>query len=158
MKIIAVAAFIFFFWFMLSGHTETLLIVLGLLSTLFTIFLSRRMKIIDHESYPLHLSARLLRYSPFLVKEIILANVDVIKRILTPGHYISPTIVTLPASQKNDLSKVIYANSITLTPGTVTLDLSGDELIVHALSEEGAEDLQTGRMAEAIPDNSELSS
>ena len=156
MRIIIAASLFFLFWFMLSGHTETLLIVLGILSTLLTIFLSARMNIIDHESYPFHLSGRLLRYYPYLAKEIIKANIDVIKRILTPGRSISPQIITLPASQKTDLSKVIYANSITLTPGTVTLELSGDEIKVHALSKEGATDLQTGQMAKAIPDNGDL--
>ena len=85
-----------------------------------------------------------------------MANIDVIKRILTPGKSISPTLITIPASKKTDLSKVIYANSITLTPGTVTLDLTGDEIKVHALSKEGAEDLESGRMAKVVPDNGEL--
>ena len=158
MRTIIAASLIFLFWFMLSGHTEALLIVLGILSTLLSVYLSKRMNIIDHESYPFHLSLRLLKYFLFLGKEIIKANIDVIKRILTPGRSISPQVITLPASKKTDLSQVIYANSITLTPGTVTLELSGDEIKVHALSKEGAEDLQTGEMAKAVPDNGELTS
>lgn len=158
MRTIIAASLIFLFWFMLSGHTETLLIVLGVLSTLLSVYLSKRMNIIDHESYPVYLSLRLLRYYLFLGKEIIKANIDVIKRILIPGRSISPQVITLPATKKTVLSKVIYANSITLTPGTVTLELSGDEIKVHALSKEGAEDLQTGEMARAVPDNGELSS
>lgn len=158
MRTIIAASFIFLFWFMLSGHTEVLLIVLGLLSTVLTIYLSKRMNIIDRESYPFHLSLRLLPYWLFLAKEIIVANVDVIKRILKPGHSISPQIITLPVSQQTDLTKVIYANSITLTPGTVTLALSEDKLIVHALSKEGAEDLQTSRMAEAVAEIGKLTS
>ena len=156
MRIIIATILIFLFWFMLSGHTETLLIVLGILSSILTVYLSQRMNIIDHESYPFHLSARLLRYYPYLAKEIIVANIDVIKRILKPGNSISPQIITLPVPQQTDLSKVIYANSITLTPGTVTLDLSGNELKVHALSEEAAADLQTGQMAKAVPDKGDL--
>jgi multicomponent Na+:H+ antiporter subunit E len=156
MRTIIAASLIFLFWFMLSGHTEALLIVLGILSTLLSVYLSKRMNIIDHESYPFHLSLRLLRYYIFLGKEIIKANIDVIKRIIIPGQSISPQVITLPASKKTDLSKVIYANSITLTPGTVTLELSGDEIKVHALSKEGAEDLQSGEMARAVPDNGEL--
>jgi len=151
-RIIITATLIFLFWFMLSGHTEILLVVLGILSTLLTIFLSQRLNIIDHESYPFHLSALLLRYYVFLGKEIIIANFDVIKRILTPGRSISPLVITLPASKQTDLGKVIYANSITLTPGTVTLEISAEELKVHALSKEGARDLQTGQMAKAVPD------
>lgn len=134
------------------------MIVLGLLSTALTIFLSRRMNIIDHESYPFHLSMRLLHYFLFLAREIIKANLDVIKRILKPGSSISPQVIKLPASKHTDLSKVIYANSITLTPGTITLELSGEEIKVHALSKEGAADLQTGRMADAVPDNKDIAS
>ena len=158
MRIIVVASLVFVFWFMLSGHTEVLLIALGIVSTLLSVYLSKRMDIIDHESYPVHLSLRLLRYYFFLGKEIIVANIDVIKRILTPGKSISPTLITIPASKQSDLSKVIYANSITLTPGTVTLELMGDEIKIHALSKEAAEDLQSGKMAEAVPDNGEITS
>lgn len=156
MRIIIATILIFLFWFLLSGHTEALLIVLGILSSLLVVYLAHRMNIIDEESYPFHLSTRLLRYYPYLAKEIILANIDVIKRILKPGMTISPQVFTLPAEKQTDLSKVIYANSITLTPGTVTLDLSGDELTIHALSKEAAEDLKTGQMAKAVPDNGDL--
>ncbi len=158
MRTIIVASLIFLFWFMLSGHTEALLIGLGIFSTLLSVYLSKRMNIIDHESYPVHLSFRLLRYYLFLGKEIIKANIDVMKRIITPGNSISPQIITIPASKQTDLSKVIYANSITLTPGTVTLELAGDEIKIHALSKEGAEDLQSGKMAKAVPDNGEIAS
>jgi len=155
MRTIIAAGLIFLFWFMLSGHTEALLIVLGIVSTLLSVYLSKRMSIIDHESYPFHLSSRLLPYYFYLGKEIIKANIDVVKRILSPAHTISPQVVTLPVSKKTDLSKVIYANSITLTPGTVTLDLSADEIKVHALSKAGAAELQTGEMAKAVPDTGE---
>ena len=158
MRIIITTVLIFLFWFTLSGHTEPLLIALGILSSVLSVYLSKRMDIIDHESYPLHLSTRLLRYYPYLAKEIITANIDVIKRILKPGQSISPQVFTLPAEKKTDLSKVIYANSITLTPGTVTLDLSGSEMKVHALSKEAAEDLQKGEMAKAVPDNGDVKS
>lgn len=140
---------------MLSGHTEPLLLGLGIVSTLLSIFLAWRMKVIDHESYPVHLSIRLFRYYLYLAKEIIIANIDVIKKILKPRS-ISPEVFTLPASKQTDLSKVIYANSITLTPGTVTLELKGDEIKVHALSKGAANDLKTGNMAKAVPDDEDI--
>lgn len=158
MRIIITASLLFFFWFMLSGHTATLLIVLGILSTLLSIYLSRRMNIIDHESYPFHISMRLIRYYVYLGKEIILSNLDVVKRILKPGQSISPALVTLPVVKRTDLSKVIYANSITLTPGTVTINLDDDGLLIHALSKEGADALEQGSMAKAVPDNAEINS
>ena len=140
---------------MLSGHTEILLIGLGIASTLLSVFLAKRMNIIDHESYPHHLSLRLFFYYLFLGKEIIAANLDVVKRILRP-RTISPEVITLPASKQTDLSKVIYANSITLTPGTVTLELSDKEIKVHALSKDAAADLKTGNMAKAVPDKEDI--
>lgn len=156
MRIIITASLIFLFWFILSGQAEVLMLSLGLLSTLLSIFLSKRMEKMDHESYHFHLTVRLFSYWLFLAKEIIVANIDVIKRILKPTLSISPQVITLPASKKTELSKVIYANSITLTPGTVTLSLSDNELKVHALSKEGAEDLQKSRMADVIPDIGEV--
>ena len=147
------AILVFVFWLLLSGHFEPLLLVLGGISTLLTIYLSLRMNIIDQESIPVHHLARIMRYFVFLAKEIVLANLDVIKRILTPGVSISPQIIELPAKQSSDLGKVIYANSITLTPGTVSLDLTGNKLKVHALSKEAAEDLLTERIADNIPDD-----
>ncbi|MDH5599662.1 MAG: Na+/H+ antiporter subunit E [Gammaproteobacteria bacterium] len=153
MRIVSTATLIFIFWFVLSGHTSNLLIILGIASTGLTVYLSRRMNIIDAESYPFHLSFSLFRYNLYLFKEILIANIDVIKRILSPSVAISPQVTELPASQHSDLSKVIYANSITLTPGTVTLELSGGKLKVHALSHEGIEDLEQGNMAKQVPED-----
>lgn len=155
MRMLSTATLIFVFWFVLSGHTEALLIAFGIASTGLTIYLSRRMNIIDDESYPFHLSFSLVRYNLYLVKEILIANIDVIKRIISPSLPINPQVTELPASQRSDLSKVIYANSITLTPGTVTLELAGEKLKVHALSHEGVEDLQQGNMAKQVPEDKE---
>jgi multicomponent Na+:H+ antiporter subunit E len=155
MRIIITAVLIYIYWLLLSGHTEPLLLSLGIVSTLLTVILATRMRVIDKESYPVEQLPRLFKYFVFLGKEIVLANIDVIKRILKPGRSISPHVVELIAKQPSDLGKVIYANSITLTPGTVTMDVKGNQLKVHALSREAADDLATGRMAKAIADNEE---
>ncbi|MCG7964015.1 MAG: Na+/H+ antiporter subunit E, partial [Candidatus Thiodiazotropha taylori] len=87
----------------------------------------------------------------YLFGEIIKANIDVIKRILSREKTpISPQMIEIPRSQQTDLGAVIYANSITLTPGTVTIKLSEESLTVHALSKEGADDLATGTMSKEI--------
>ena len=142
---------------MLSGHTGSLLISLGVVSTILTVFLSRRMNIIDHESWPFHLSLRLLKYYLYLGKEIIVANISVIKHILRPNN-IQPEVFSLPTDKHTGLSKVIYANSITLTPGTVTLEMNDNEIKVHSLDADAVADLKTGDMAGAIPNNKEISS
>jgi len=70
----------------------------------------------------------------------------VVKHIWLGNTTISPTLKTIKASQKTDIGKVIYANSITLTPGTVTVNLEGDQIMVHALLRESIEGLQAGEM------------
>lgn len=150
--IISLALLLFAFWLGLSGHFTPLLIGLGIASTLLAVHLAHRMDILDHETHPALLTLRLVRFWIFLAVEVVKANIDVIRRILRPGKSISPQLVTLPLPQKTDLARVIYANSITLTPGTVTLRLDKDTLLVHALSREAAEDLATGRMASAVPE------
>ena len=150
--IISLAVLLFVFWLGLSGHFTPLLIGLGIASTLLAVHLAHRMDILDHETHPTLLTPRLVRFWLFLSVEVVKANIDVIRRILRPGKSISPQLVTLPLPQKTDLARVIYANSITLTPGTVTLRLDKDTLLVHALSREAAEDLATGRMASAVPE------
>jgi multicomponent Na+:H+ antiporter subunit E len=151
MKSFSFAVILFLFWILLSGHLEPLLLGLGMASVALTVFLSRRMNVIDHESYPLHLSSKFPGFFVYLFREIVKANIDVVKRILswrkTP---ISPQMIEIPQSQETDLGAVIYANSITLTPGTVTVELSKDNLTVHALSKEAASELATGAMSEEI--------
>ena len=144
---------LFVFWISLSGHLEPLLLGLGLASVVLTSFLVHRMKVVDQESYPLHLTWKQPRFLVYLFKEILLSNYDVVKRIMTPKHpSISPKLFEVPLTQKSDLSRAIYANSITLTPGTVSISLSKDKILVHALSEEAAEELSKGTMARHIPD------
>jgi multicomponent Na+:H+ antiporter subunit E len=130
---------------------EPLLLGLGVASVALTVFLSHRMNVIDHESYPLHLSSKFPGFFVYIFREIVKANIDVVTRILswreTP---ISPQMIEIPQSQKTDLGAVIYANSITLTPGTVTIKLSKDHLTVHALSKEAASELAKGAMSEEI--------
>lgn len=153
MMALSYGALLFVFWLLLSGHFEPLLLGLGLASVVMTIYLMKRMKLIDHETYPLHLSSRLATFLVYIFREIVKANIDVIKRIMTPGgKSISPQLVEIPLPQKTDLGRAIYANAITLTPGTVSVELTKDKIIVHALTKQAANDLSTGTMAKAIPD------
>jgi multicomponent Na+:H+ antiporter subunit E len=109
-------------------------------------FIAHRMDLADREGHPVHLSWRALIYWPWLIKEIVVANIEVAKAIARTSMDIEPTVIRLKASQTSELGRVIYANSITLTPGTVTIDLEGDELTVHALTRGSKEGLETGEM------------
>jgi multicomponent Na+:H+ antiporter subunit E len=151
--IISLGILLFGLWVGLSGHIEPLLLSLGLASVVLTLYLAHRMDVVDHQSHPIHLTFRLLRFTAFLIRKIIVANWDVVKRIITPGKTISPQMVELPLPQHTDLGRVIYANSITLTPGTVSVRLAHDTIMVHALAKQTAEVLRSGQLASVIPED-----
>ena len=134
-------------WLLLSGiYDHALLLWLGAASCLLCVLVAWRMDVVDHEGTPLELGWRIIAYWPWLFIEIVKANIDVTRRLLRANPDISPTLVRTQTMQRTDLGRVIYANSITLTPGTVTVDLQGDELTVHALTAEAEADLLTGDM------------
>ncbi|MEC9347822.1 MAG: Na+/H+ antiporter subunit E [Pseudomonadota bacterium] len=128
-------------WLLLSGiYDHGLLYWLGAASCLTCVWVAHRMDVVDHEGVPLpDLGLRILPYWGWLFIEIVKANIDVIRRIARLHPDISPTLVRSPALQATDLGKVIYANSITLTPGTFTLDISEEGMLVHAISRDGAD-------------------
>lgn len=134
------------FWLVSSGHFSVLMMSFGAVSIALVLFIAHRMDVIDHESQPIHLTFRLPAYYLWLNKEIILSNITVVKHIWLGNTSISPAMKTITASQKTDIGKVIYANSITLTPGTVTVAMDNDQFLVHALVEDSLKDLESGDM------------
>ena len=141
---------LFAFWLLLSGHYDFWFIGLGFISSASAVFLARRMGIVDAEGLPLDLVPGLLRYAPWLFGTVIRANFDVARRILHPRLPITPMVIRGPAEQRTAPGRVSYANSITLTPGTISLEVSDDEIEVHALSVDAAEDLQSGEMGRRV--------
>lgn len=134
-------------WLLNSGHYTTLITSFGVASCLFVVWLARRMRIVDEEAMPIHLLLRLPRYLPWIAKEVVKANIDVAKRVLALGWpNISPRLFDVPTTQHTDLGRVLYANSITLTPGTVSIRVHDNKIMVHAIADEVAEDLLTGEM------------
>lgn len=137
---------LFSVWLLWSGHFVTLLISLGAVSTIAVIVLIARMDLLVSERTLIERPLRSLRYIGWLSWQIIRANLDVARRIIDPRLPIRPGLVEIEASQRSELARVIHANSITLTPGTVTVDLDGNRLTVHTLSSEAADALMTGEM------------
>ena len=137
---------LFALWLLLSGIFEPLLLGLGVASSIVVVYIAHRMDVIDHQGQPIHLTWRALLYFPWLVWEIVKANIDVARAIVRPAMAIEPRLLEIEAGQKDDLGRVIYANSITLTPGTVTIATEGSAFTVHALTRGGAEGLESGEM------------
>ena len=134
----------------LTRRSSDLLITLGVVSTLVVLILARRVHVIDREIQPVLLKPSVILYWFWIAGEIIKSNLDVSRRILSPRLPISPRVLTVRASQKSELGRVTYANSITLVPGTVTMDVDEDVFTVHALTQAAAEDLETGEMDQRV--------
>jgi multicomponent Na+:H+ antiporter subunit E len=138
--------FLLAIWLLLSGHYTPLLLFLGVLSALLVVFLATRADLIDRETQLILLKFSVLLYWFWLAREIIKSNIDVARRILNPRLPISPNIFTVRAFQKTELGRVTYANSITLVPGTVAMDVDDDVITVHALTQDAATNLKRGEM------------
>jgi multicomponent Na+:H+ antiporter subunit E len=133
-------------WLLWSGiYDNNLLFALGAASCAGVVFLAMRMKGGDFEKAPVGMWLRLLLYTPWLIWEIVKANIDVTLCVLGIKS-ISPRIIRIPATQKTALGQTIYANSITLTPGTISLDVRDNHILVHALTADTAAGLQDGNM------------
>jgi multicomponent Na+:H+ antiporter subunit E len=143
---LALFVHLMFVWLCLSGHYDATLVTYGVLSCAVVVALMAHLRILDAEALPIHLGIRPFIYLPWLFKEIVLSNIAVAKVILDPRLPIQPRILRVRVTPRSDVVQAIYANSITLTPGTVTLDVRNREFLVHALTDESAAGLLTGEM------------
>jgi multicomponent Na+:H+ antiporter subunit E len=146
MRYASLTAFLFTFWVALSGHYTPVLLAAGAGSAVVCTLAAVRMRLADGEGHPIELFWGAITYYPWLIREIAKSAWGVTKIILHPGLPISPTMTIVRASQKTAAGVATYANSITLTPGTVTVGVNGRDLIVHALVRESALDLERGGM------------
>jgi len=126
------------FWILLSGFFTPFLLAAGFASALFVAWFARRMELVDREGHPFHLTWSALTYWPWLAKEILKSAIDVSRIILDPRLPASPTVVRFRPLQKTVVGLVTHANSITLTPGTLSIEVGPDQFMVHALTEAGA--------------------
>jgi multicomponent Na+:H+ antiporter subunit E len=133
-------------WLLWSGMLKPLMLFFGLTSCLLVALIVSRLHVVDKNERTAAIFARLVGYAPWLIVEIVKSNIDVAKRIWRPDLPISPTIVTVKASQDTALGLVIHANSITLTPGTLSIDVEPGLIEVHALSADSIPDLESGEM------------
>lgn len=130
---------LYLFWLLLSGFFTAFLLSAGAGSALAVVWFARRMDVVDAEGHPIHLGPKAIFYWPWLIKEIIKSAWDVSKIILHPKLPISPTLVRFKPTQKTAVGLVLHANSITLTPGTITIEAQAKEFLVHGLTHSGAQ-------------------
>ena len=139
-------AVLFGTWLAWSGVYEPLMLGLGLGSCVFVAWIVSRLEGDDHEKTPWATFARLALYVPWLLWEIVKSNLHVARVILFAPQEVRPRLMRVDCSQHTDFAQVLYANSITLTPGTISLDVRDGNILVHALTHETAEGLLDGSM------------
>lgn len=152
-RFIALVLALFAFWVLMSGMLTPFLLSAGLGSSFAVALLAARMGLLGSEDAGLRHFWRSLGYLVWLLVEIVKSSWQVTKIILHPALPISPTLVRLRPSQTTVTGLVIHANSITLTPGTYTIEASFDSLLVHGLTAEGAGhdvDSETNRRIAAL--------
>ena len=146
-------SFILFFilfslWLLMSGHYNVLIISLGIISCAFCVYVAKRGKLIDDEGLPIFFMPRLLNYLIWLFKEILKSNLST-ARVIINGK-VEPETFTVKTSQVTDVAKVTYANSITLTPGTVTTKIQKGVFEVHALNSDFGNDVRNNEMDKKV--------
>ena len=133
-------------WLLWSGFFKPLLLILGAFSCALVLLVSHRMGLFESDVFAVRLTLRLFRFWGWLGREIVRSSLEVTRAVLSPKLPISPTVAEFDSHCEHPVDRTILGNSITLTPGTLTLSIDGRHFTVHALSEQGARDLLSGEM------------
>ena len=146
------AAILFAFWLILSGRFDVGHIAAGLFCTCLITLLTTSWLRQPAVSLGGRLSVdgiswvSFFLYLPWLGAQVVLANLHVARVVLSPNLPVNPSLVKTPVNESNIYARLVLANSITLTPGTVSLDLTEKEIVVHALTSTTAASVQAGEM------------
>lgn len=139
------------FWVLLSGHFDTFHLTLGAICSLLVAHISHDLLFANVRVGDIRLVIiRFILYIPWLIRQIVSSNIHVASLALNPKMPIEPQILRFKTKLESDISWVVLANSITLTPGTITMDIKEGEFYVHALDKKVAEDLKAGEMEDRV--------
>ena len=147
-KSITLFIILFGFWLLMSGYYTPLILSLGVISCLLCVYLTVKGKFLDNETLPIYFFPRLIQYTLWLIKEILKSNIQTAKVIIMKSE--EPELFSVKATQKTNEGKVTYANSITLTPGTVTTQIKNDVFEVHALTKDFGDDVRSSDMDKMV--------
>ncbi|MDX1490709.1 MAG: Na+/H+ antiporter subunit E [Pseudohongiellaceae bacterium] len=147
---ISLIALLIAFWLLNSGHYTPLILGLGAASIVLVFVTVTRMKVVDEESLPFHLARELPSYYIWLIGELIKSNLQVVRRIWSSSAELNPAMETIEITQHSDMGRVILANSISLTPGTMTTAVTDNSITVHALDKSSIDELKGGEFGARI--------
>jgi multicomponent Na+:H+ antiporter subunit E len=137
-------------WVLWSGYLKPLLLGLGALSCVLTVWIVRRMGYFDDETFAFHYDWRLLGFWLWLGREVVKSSIEVAQVVLRRRIDVEPQLVDIDGSALGPVDQALLGNSITLTPGTLTLDVHEGRLLVHALTQSGAAALRGGEMQRRV--------
>ncbi len=146
MRTLSLAILLCAFWFCSSGRTDPLLLGCMAVSVVLVVLVARRLGVLDAQGHPIHLVPRAIPFWIWLAGQVVLSSFAVLRVILSPRMPIAPSVLRVPASQRDEVGRTIHANCVSLTPGTVSLDVDDDSLLVHALTKASAAALRDGEM------------
>jgi multicomponent Na+:H+ antiporter subunit E len=149
-RILILAMLLIVAWVLWSGYLKPLLLGLGAMSCLLTIWIVRRMGFFNDETFAFHYDWRLLGFWAWLGREVIMSSIEVASVVLRRRIEVEPKVVDIDGSALEPVDLALLGNSITLTPGTLTLDVHEGRLLVHALTPEGAAALERGEMQRRV--------
>lgn len=142
---------LFGFWVLLSGKYDLFHLSLGVICSLLIAYLTHDLLFANVRVGDTRVIAwRFFAYIPWLLYQIITSNIYVASVVLGPKHRVKPQVIRFKTKLESDISWVTLANSITLTPGTITMDIKDGEFFVHALDKKVADDLHAGEMEDRI--------
>jgi multicomponent Na+:H+ antiporter subunit E len=149
-RMLILTLFLIAAWLLWSGLFKPLLLGLGAFSCLLTLYLVRRMGYFDNNMFAFRYSFSLLGFWGWLAVEVVRSSLDVARVVLKPRLRVKPEVIAISAAGLGAVDQVLLGNSITLTPGTLTLDVHEDRLLVHALTAEGARAVEEGEMLRRV--------
>lgn len=138
------------FWIVISENARIETLCIGIIISLLVTTLNKDLMSINRKLNFRENSILWISYTGLLLKEIIVSNINVAKIVLSPRIVISPQIVKVKTKIKSDFNRAIFANTITLTPGTLTVLMDGDEIFVHCLKGEFSKDLTNSAFEKKI--------
>ena len=150
MHLVKWAVLLALFWLLLSGYYQSLILFFGVVSVLLVVYVLHRMDLTDDEPKPVASGFRISRYFAWLLGQIVSSSIHVTKLVWGDPKNLSPSLAKVSAHSVPEKVRVLYANSITLTPGTLSVDLEDGEITVHALQKESIDELQQGEMENKI--------
>jgi multicomponent Na+:H+ antiporter subunit E len=141
---------LYLLWVLLSGKFEVYHLGVGVVVVAFVVWQKRGLPEMQSSELPRLRYSRVLPYAGWLLWQMMISAVQVALVVIHPRRHLDPQLIQFQSLQPSLLANVVFANSITLTPGTLTIELHDNHLVVHALTARTAADLLSGEMARRV--------